>query len=84
MAKIIFEFEDNVRDELVEAMCAMCGYQPAFGKTPGEFATSCVVQFCRDKILGYRDAVAQAQASASVVAGAASILSDDVVAVTVE
>lgn len=84
MAKIVFEFEDAVRDELVEAMCAMGGYQPQSGKTPGEFATGRVVQFCRDNILGYRNAVAQAAASASVTANAANILSDDVVAVSVE
>ena len=84
MAKIIFEFEDSVRDELVEAMCAMGGYQPESGKTPGEFTTGRVVQFCRDNILGYRNSVAQAAAAASVTANAASILSDDVVTVSVE
>ena len=84
MAKIIFEFEDAVRDELVQAMCAMCGYQPESGKTPGEFATARVVQFCRDAILGYRSAVAQAAAADAVKANAANILSDDVVVVSVE
>lgn len=84
MAKIIFEFQDAVRDELVEAMCSMGGYQPDSGKTPGEFATGRVVQFCRDAILGYRNSLAMAAATASVTANAAAILSDDVVTVSVE
>lgn len=84
MAKIIFEFEDSVRDELVQAVCMNNGYHPDSGRTPGEFTTDKVIEFCRDQILMYRREVAFKNAVASVTANAADILSENVVNVTTE
>ena len=84
MAKIIFEFEDSVRDELVQAVCTNAGYNPESGKTPGEFTTDKVIEFCRSHILAYRKDVAIKNAVASVTANATDVLSENVVTVTTE